>query len=96
VTNIQPGVRERMNAPQEDQEIKLIVGVTSTSDENLSQIRSLEIQSLEKLPFDTVEVTISEGEISNLSDLDFVESLEMEGIWEGQEGNVSTQRVSPR
>ena len=85
-----------MNAPQEDQEIKLIVGVTSTSDENLSQIRSLEIQSLEKLPFDTVEVTISEGEISNLSDLDFVESLEMEGIWEGQEGNVSTQRVSPR
>lgn len=87
MTDIQPGVRERIRSPTSGHEVALIVGIDGATE---SAVRLVEDEGgtvEERLPYDSLAVSIAETDLDALCSLDVVTSVEVEGKWEPMEGD---------
>lgn len=85
MTDVQPGVRERIDSPTSGNEVDLIVGVDGTTDEAVDRVEAEGGTVEERLPYDSLAVSIAETDLDALCSLDVVTSVEIEGKWEPME-----------
>ena len=86
MTNLQPGVRERLESPTPGRDVTLIVGVTDSSSKDVTEaVEDVGGEVEETLYYDSLAVTINESDLDALCSLDTVLSLEIEGEWEPME-----------
>lgn len=95
MTDIQPGVREVLESPEEGERVTLIVGVDPTS---LPEVRG-EVEGIgkveEEVPVDCLAVNVAECRLQEICDVHGVTSVEIEGTWEAEsEGNFDSQADS--
>lgn len=80
-TKIQPGVRRRLESPDSESDVTLLVGVSGPQEAAAEQVSSFaEVE--EELPYGTLAVTVSEKNLEKLCNLACVESVEIEGTWQ--------------
>lgn len=93
--NIQPGVKEKLDSPKEGERVTLIVGVEERSDAVVEQVEGIGAVVEERLPYDSLAVSIAETRLEKLCDLDVVTSVEIEGKWK-QLGNFRSRQDTLR
>lgn len=86
MTNIHSGVEEIIKSPQ-DKEVTLIVGISSLDNEDIqASIRAIGGDIEQEVPINCLAVTISEKKVQDLSDINGVQSIEIESSWQAAEG----------
>lgn len=92
MTNIQPSIEQIVESPEQGERVTLIVGTESNEikrvEEEINQIGEVE----ERVPIDCLAVNIPEENMGDLCDIDGVTSIEIEGTWRAEEGNLYSQQ----
>lgn len=96
MTDVQPGVRERIRSPTSGREVDLIVGIDGTASEAVRLVEAEGGTVEEELPYDSLAVSIAETDLDALCSLDVVTSVEVEGKWEPMEGDFRSHPGSNR
>lgn len=79
-SDIQSGVRKRLESPTEGKTVTLIVGVTdSESDAIVGTVEDTGAEVEKRIPHDYLAVAINEEDLEALCDLDVVTSVSIEG-----------------
>ena len=88
-------LRERVEDPESDKRVSLIVGVTDSNSEGvLEEIRRTGAEIEEQLFYDYLAVSILERDLSALEESDVVDHIEIEGEAEPLEGNFNSQSAT--
>lgn len=85
MTDVQPGVRERIDSPTPGDEVDLIVGIDGATDVAVDRVEAEGGTVEDRLPYDSLAVSIAETDLDALCSLDVVTSVEIEGKWEPME-----------
>lgn len=75
---LETGVERRLESPREGEPVRLIVGLESTTDEALEQLRSAGATVEDELPLDNIAVSTTEERLEDLASLSVVTSLEID------------------
>lgn len=80
---IQPGVEERAQSPTAGEVVTLIVGVSDDEEDPVeSGIEEIGGSVKERLPYDTLVVSIEETRLEELCEISGISTIELEGVWE--------------
>jgi|GEM_PF-3842704 len=84
-------LKDKMDNPVQGEDITLIVGVTNADSESvLDDVRDVGAEIEETLYGDYLIVLIEETKLSQLSELDFITHIEIEGEASPLEGNSNS------
>lgn len=76
--DLDPGVEQRIASPDEGTEVRLILGVETTSDEVKERLENAGVTVHDELPLDYYAVSTTEDQLEVLCELDVVTSIEID------------------
>lgn len=76
--SLDPGVKRRMESPDDEATVRLIVEVTTQSSEVREQLEKISAEVHSELPLNCYSVTVRESEITDLADLQSVTRIEFD------------------
>jgi hypothetical protein len=94
MTQIQPGVRDRIQNPGDGQ-VTLLVEIAEAKKTSIEELEGAGAEVEEVLPYDIVALSIAENDLTALSSLEIVESIEIEGEGHQMEGDDTGNPKSP-
>lgn len=81
-TTLQAGVRERLDSPSSDQDVRLLVDYTDSEEQIVDTVHDLGGTINKRLIRNTISITIPETGLERLTGMDEVTYVEIEEAWE--------------